>query len=216
MKKIILSVVLMTAIAGMASAQNMRLNAYSAYVFDDNVDSRYDNSNYYNGTIKGGYQFGAGLEFMVDKSKGIEIKYLHQNATAPMVYSNGGLVAKNKNFKLGISYILLGGSNYFKTAGGKVEPYLGAGLGMAVINIKNPEQNGATSKTKFAWEIKGGTNIWFSDKVGLKLNLELMSAVQSVGGGLFFGTGGASAGVATYSTMLQFAMGGGLVFKMGK
>jgi len=40
--------------------------------------------------------------------------------------------------------------------------------------------------------------------------------VQSVGDGFYFGTGGAGAGVSTYSSMLQFALRGGLTFKLGK
>ncbi len=60
--------------------------------------------------------------------------------------------------------------------------------------------------------LKGGVNIWASEKVGLKLQTNLMSMVQAVGGGLFFGTGGASVGVSTFSTLLQFSLGGGLVY----
>jgi hypothetical protein len=32
---------------------------------------------------------------------------------------------------------------------------------------------------------------------------------------LYFGTGGAGAGLSSYSSMLQFGLGGGLVFKLG-
>jgi hypothetical protein len=213
MKKIIVVALLIVGLNNIASAQKTRLNLYTTYVFDDAVDSYYDASSYYSGTIRGGFQGGLGLEFMVDRTKGIELKYLHQNATAPMTYYSGGV--KNKDFDLGISYILLGGNNYFKSSGSKVEPYLGGGLGLAVINIKNQTAGGTSGKTLFAWDLKGGTNIWVSDKVGIKLNAELMSAVQSVGGGFYFGTGGGGAGLSTYSSMLQFGLGGGLTFKMG-
>jgi len=213
MKRLILIVWIFAGIVGTATAQKTRLNAYSAYVFDDKVDSYYDPGRYYNGTIKGGYQWGVGLEFMANKSKGIELKYLRQDTHAPMNYYNNG--AKNKDFGLSVNYILLGGSNYFQT-GGKVEPYFGLGLGMAIIDIKDPVPNGSTSETKFAWDVKLGTNIWFSERVGLKLQIELVSAVQSAGGGFYFGTGGSGAGITTYSTMYQFGMGGGLAFKFGK
>ena len=43
----------------------------------------------------------------------------------------------------------------------------------------------------------------------------LLSAVQSVGGGVYFGTGGAGAGVSGYSTFYQWNLGGGLVFNLG-
>jgi hypothetical protein len=44
--------------------------------------------------------------------------------------------------------------------------------------------------------------------------MNLLSAVQAVGGGLYFGTGGAGAGVSGFSTFYQFSLGGGLVFKI--
>lgn len=121
----------MITFAFMATAQRIRLNVSSAYVFDDNIDSYFNQSSSYNGTIKGGFQWGVGFEYMVDATTGIELKYLRQDTKAPMNYYDAGL--KNKEFDLGINYILLGANNYFKTANNKVEPYVGGGLGMAII-----------------------------------------------------------------------------------
>jgi hypothetical protein len=215
MKKIILSLFLVAGITVMANAQNVRLNGYAAYVFDDKVDSYYDQTNQYYGQINGGFQWGAGLEYMVSPSKGIEIKYLRRDAVAPMHYYKNSIIQQNKNFDVALNYILLGGSNYFQT-GGKVEPYGGASLGMCIITLKNAEAGNDNQATKFAWGVKLGTNIWATEKVGIKLQVDLISAVQSAGGGLYFGTGGASAGVGMYSTMYQWVLGGGLTFKLGQ
>ncbi len=213
MKKIFLSLILFAGIVCLASAQNVRLNGYTAYVFDDNVDSYYDPSNYYDGRIDGGFQWGAGLEYMVSPSKGIEIKYLRRDCTAPMEYYNNGV--KYKTFDVALNHILLGGSNYFQT-GGKVEPYAGAALGMTIITLKNAEAGNDNQATKFAWGVKLGTNIWATDKVGIKLQADLISVVQSAGGSFYFGTGGSGAGIGVYSTMYQWVLGGGLTFKLGQ
>jgi hypothetical protein len=212
-KKIILGIILFAGITSLATAQEVRLNGYAAYVFDDKVDSYYDPSNQYYGQINGGFQWGASLEFMAGATKGIELKYLRRDAVAPMTYYNNSAIKKQKDFDIALNYILLGGSNYFKM-GGKVEPYAGASLGMCIITLKNAEAGNDNQSTKFAWGIKLGTNIWASEKVGLKLQADLISAVQSAGGGLYFGTGGAGAGVSTYSTMYQWVLGGGLTFKI--
>ena len=213
MKKIMLGILLVAGITVVATAQNVRFNGYAAYVFDDKVDSYYDPSTYFKGQIDGGFQWGAGLEFMVAATKGVELKYLRRDATAPMTYYNNG--EKRKTFDLAMNYILLGGSNYFQT-GGKVEPYAGASLGMIIITAKNADAGSDNQTTKFAWGVKLGTNIWANDKVGIKLQADLLSAVQSFGGGLYFGTGGAGAGVTGYSTMYQWVLGGGLTFKLGQ
>src|SRR5688572_8858132 len=104
MRKMILSAALI-AVSVLATAQNIRLNLYSAYLFDDNVDSYYDPSSYFEGTIEGGFQWGIGIEYMVHATKGIELKYLRQDTKAPMNYYDNG--AKSKEFELAINYILL-------------------------------------------------------------------------------------------------------------
>jgi len=213
-KKFILSIILIAGMTGMASAQEIRLNLFSAYVFDDNVDSYYSSTSYYSGTINGGFEWGAGLEYMAMETKGIEIKYLRRDCTAPMIYYNNG--EQSKTLDLALNYILLGGNNYFQT-GGKVEPYAGMAIGVGIVTLKNPEPDSDLNNiTKFAWDLKIGTNIWASEKVGIKLQANLQSMVQSVGGGFYFGTGGGGAGISTYSTMYQWVLGGGLTFKLGE
>ena len=200
-------------IASTAFAQNVRLNGYALGVFDDKVDSYYDNSNYYNGTIKGGFAWGAGIEFMAHHDYGIELSYLRQDTKAPITYYSNGV--KNTNFDLGVNYVMIGGTRYCQRRSSKAEGFGGAMLGGNFLSLKNPDNGKNTSKTFFAWGIKGGVNIWASDKVGIKLQAQLLSAVQSVGGGFYFGTGGVGAGLSSYSSMYQFGLGGGLVFKMG-
>lgn len=212
MKKKISFVVIVMLLAATSFAQNIRLNAYGLGVFDDNIDSYYDNSSYYNGTIKGGFMWGAGLEFMVRRDYGVELLYLRQDTKAPIEYFNNGI--KFTNFDLAVNYVMIGGTRYFR-GNGKVEGFGGMMLGGDFLNVKNPDNGKSTSKTFFAWGLKGGANIWASEKVGIKLQAQLLSAVQSVGGGFYFGTGGVGAGLASYSTMYQFGLGGGLVFKLG-
>jgi hypothetical protein len=59
-----------------------------------------------------------------------------------------------------------------------------------------------------------GSNIWFSKSAGIKLNVGMQSVTQAAGGGLYFGSGGGvSAGLESYSTIYQFTIGGGLIFR---
>lgn len=159
----------MISFAFMASAQSFRFNVYSAYLFDDKVDSYFNQSSSYNGIIKGGLQWGVGFEYMVDATNGIELRYLRQDTKAPMNYYDAG--SKNKEFDLGIKYILFGANTYFKTANSKVEPYIGGSLGMAIIYIKNPLNINVSRRIVFACNVKGGSNIWLNQSFGLKLQV---------------------------------------------
>ena len=214
MKKITMLFVLALA-AGTAFSQELRVNTYAGYVFDDKVDSYYSSTSYYEGKILGGFRWGAGIEYQLpNTTKAFELQYLRQDTTAPVTYLDSGFGAdvKNTTFDLSTNWIMLNGTNYFPVSE-VAEPYFGFGIGMAIFDTYNPDNKNENGATKFAWALRGGSNFWFSEKVGLKVQASLMSAVQGAGGGLYFGTGGAGAGVSTYSTMYQFGFDGGLVFR---
>ena len=199
-----------------ASSQHTRLNGYAMYVFDDKFDSYYDNNNYYEGKFKGGFQWGVGLEYLPHPSSGIELLYLNQQTTALTTYAYPGLVGvKTTNFDVGFNWLMLAGNRYMRKPGSKVEGFGGFMVGAAFINVDNPDNNNSNSATKFAWGFRLGANIWASEKVAIKLQGQLLSAVQGAGGGLYFGTGGGGVGVSTYSSMYQFGLGGGLTFALG-
>ena len=112
-----------------------------------------------------------------------------------------------------LQYIMLGGNRYVKPKP-NIETYFGFHLGIGIIDVDNPTTGEENSSTKFAWGLKLGTNIWASEKVGIKLQAGLISLAQAAGGGIYFGSGGVSPGLSTYSSILQFSLGGGLVFRL--
>lgn len=192
----------------------LRLNAYTTYAFDDNyVDSYYSETSFFEGEIKGGFQYGAGLEILPTSGLGVELTYLRLNSKAPMAYYDNG--TQNTTFDLAQNFLFLGANRYFGL-NPKVEPFAGLQLGMDILNVENPKDGRTKGATKFAWGIKAGLNVWANEKAGIKLQAGLLSAVQAVGGGVYFGTGGSGAGLSGYSTYYQFSLGGGLVFIPGK
>lgn len=208
MKRIFLAILVLIS---MDAAAQVRLNAYTNYVFDDRVDSYYDANNYYNGKIKGGFQWGAGIEYMVKPNYGIELSYFRQDGTASL--KNYAHPITNYNYDLATNYIFLSGTRYIRKPGGKVEGFGGMGLGVAFMHAEDPANGKSDDLTKFAWQFRLGAIIWASETVGIRLQGQLQSAVQGAGGGVYFGTGGAGAGVSTYSSIVQAGLGGGLVFK---
>lgn len=208
---------LLAAITIQVSAQKARLNGYASYVFDDSFSSYYDSYNYYSGKVSGGFQWGLGIEYLLQPHYGIELMYFGQDANAPTSYQEGqASIGKNTNFNLHLNYILLGGNRHLPSHNGRTEVYGGLAAGMLIADIKNPDNGNTGSETKFAWGLRLGTDLWASPKVGIKLQAQLLSAVQGAGGGFYFGTGGSGVGVSTYSTIFQFSLGGGLTFKLGK
>jgi Outer membrane protein beta-barrel domain len=215
MKKILIAIACFISIN--AAAQGVKINAYTNYVFDDQVDSYYDNESYFDGKIKGGFQWGVGLQYNFKEFYGLELTYYNQSTTANANYQVPGTVAvKNGNFDVNLNWIMLNGVRELRKPGSKFEAFGGMGLGVALINTENRQNGNTESSTNFAWQLRGGGNIWVSEKIAIKLNAQLQSAVQSVGGGFYIGTGGTGAGVSSYSSLLQFGLGGGLAFKLGQ
>ena len=218
MKKKITFTTILLAVICSVNAQNLRINGYANYVFDDSFDSYYDyNANTgYEGKIAGGFQWGVGLEYMIKPTYGLELYYMHQDTKAPTTYfkTTAPIGWRNADFDLSLNYIMLGGARYVLN-NPKVNPYFGLSAGACIIDAKDPENGKTANATKFAWGFRGGVLLNASEKIGLKLTASLLSAVQGAGAGLYIGTGGAGAGVSTYSSMYQFALGGSLVISLG-
>lgn len=203
----------LSTLAQNTPVDGLLLKGYGSYVFDDRFDARFDFGQYYDGKIKGGFQWGAGVEYRLYPETGIELMYLRQQTNAPTDYLID-VEPVFTDFDLNINYIMLGGLRYADIGGGNIEAFGGAAAGVMFADATNPDSQRSGSVTKFAWGIRGGMTIWGSERVGVMLQAQLLSAVQSMGGGLYFGTGGGGVGLSSYSTLFQFGLGGGLVFKM--
>jgi hypothetical protein len=200
-----------------SSGPSVRLHGYATYALADNhVDSYYSATSYFDGSVEGGLQYGGGIEVMPYPAVGLEFTYLRLDSKAPMYFWDPNAVVageKFSEFDLAQNWLLLSFNKYVPV-NPKIEPFGGFQFGMDILNVTNPDNNNTTGATKFAWGAKLGVNIWASEKVGIKLQAGLLSAVQAVGGGVYFGTGGAGAGVSGFSTYYQVNFGGGLVFKL--
>lgn len=195
-----------------AAAQEFRLNGYVNYTFDDRFDSRYSNTSYFNGKIEGNVMWGVGVEYMIAPSYGIELQYQRMDTNVPVNYWRNGDVFRD--IDLGINYISLGLTRYL-AINDIVEPFGGAMIGLMIADNKSPAAGEPTSSTKFSWGLRLGSNFWLTDYVGLKVQGQLFSAVEALGGGFYIGTGGVSGGISPYSTIYQFGLGGGLAFRFG-
>lgn len=214
MKKVMFSV-LLTAIAIVTFGQKgARINFYSAYVFDDGFEVVNDVNTFYTGMVKGGYQWGGGLEYLFNPQGGAEILYLHRSTTVPATFKFGSSTqTRTENFNLKHDFIMLSGDGHF--AKGKAEGYAGLMAGVLISNLEAPSLGKSGNNTNFAWGGRLGTNIWISPSLGIKLQAMILSASKATGGDYYWGWYG-PVYLTTYSTLWQFSLGGGLTFKLGK
>jgi hypothetical protein len=216
MKKLKLIAVLILIVSASAYAQpKVYLNGNIGYTFDESFYGYYGEWKY-----KGNTHYGGSLEFVLAgastryNERTLELTYQGMKSDLS-AFSYTGL-NKPTNGEMTVSYITLGGNNYFGKSR-KVMGFGGLALGAAIFDGKATvgNQTQTASATKFAMNFKGGGRFMFSENIGLKLYAQLNTVVGGVGGGFYFGTGGASAGVSTYSSMVQFGLGGGLTIGLG-
>jgi hypothetical protein len=207
---------LLAGAAVTASAQHIRLNAYGAYVFDDGFSNYTGANSYYNGKLAGGAQLGAGIEYLADPSYGVELLYFYKNSSAPSNFKFGNLNAEKKEtFDVTQHFIMIAGNSHLHTGNSKVEGIGGLMVGMSITDVQAPSTGNKASNSNFAWGGRLGIDFWASQKVGIKLLAQILSATRASGGDLYYGYWGPVA-VPDYSTLWQFGLGGGLTFRLGK
>ena len=212
MKKVLIFSALFIATMFTASAQ-LRLNAYGAYVFDDGFDVFGDANNYYNGKVKGGFQWGGGLQYAFSPYSAAELMYINHSTTAPATFKFGTNNARTEDFNVNLHYIMLSGDGLYQK--GKAEGYAGLMLGMLISDVEAPSVGKSASNEYFAWGGRLGTTIWTSSKLGIKLQAMVLSSSKATGGDYYWSWYG-PVYLSTYSTLWQFSLGGGLAIKLGK
>lgn len=167
------------------------LDVYGSYTFSNNINFDYGHLR-----VGDGFTYGAGLEFFPQKSSSIELKYLRLD-TPVSVHASGPAI---EGGDAAFNYILIGGNHYFDN-GNNAVPYLGGGIGMAIVN--GPFGG---NDTNFAWEIKGGVKIKTASIVSVSLQANLISTVIPAGSDTYWGYWGPVA-IQDYAYSYQFGLG---------
>ena len=191
---LLLFALLLSPMAFAQDSGTMSLNLYGGYTFSDRVD--YNNSY---GYVEEAFQYGGGLEYFYYQNNSIELKYLRTDNHMP-VYGPLGAQLNQGDDKGAINYILVGGTSYFGSSSQTALPYIGAGLGVGII--ESP-QNG--NGTTFAWDLKVGLKIKTESVVSVNLNAYMQSVSAAVSDGYYYG-------YYDYVALYQFGLGAVLSF----
>ncbi|MBX7044154.1 MAG: hypothetical protein K1X85_14760 [Ignavibacteria bacterium] len=204
------------SIAGSSAQAQWRVNTYFGYGFDDDIELTTSNGTFYSGTLKGPFIWGGGVEYVLQRNYGIEVLYMREDTDFEINYKYGvNNRDTTESYGTGLNFIMLSGNGYTPIPNSPLELFGSVMLGLGIFENKDAKPGASSSETAFSYGFRAGTNIWFSNSVGLKLMGQLVSGAQDFGGGFYVGTGGVSAGVAPESSMFQFGVGGGLTFKFG-
>lgn len=115
-------------------------------------------------------------------------------------------------FDININYIQIGGVQEVDIDNDMIKPFGAFTLGTTYFS---PQENGYQDSWQFSVTLGGGAKIWFSDRVGIRLQGRLLMPLYFAGGGVYFGTGGSGLSVGAGSTILQGDFTAGLMIGLG-
>jgi hypothetical protein len=62
----------------------------------------------------------------------------------------------------------------------------------------------------------GGVKIYLNDRIGIRLQTQLMMPLQYGGFSFYYGSGGGGSNMYVNSTIVEFGFTGGLIFRVGR
>lgn len=187
------------------SAQKAEITPFGGYVFPGTMNAnggevRFLGNAWYGGMVNIGVSrvFDADLIYTRIDTKA-DINIYHP------VYGN------DWDVPLSINYFHVGFTKKFPVHPVFI-PFTGMNIGTCLMAPKE--------KYREEWflslGIHAGAKAYVSNRVGFRLEGRLMVPIQGSGFNFFAGSGGSGGGVSVYSTMVQFGLDGGLVFRLGK
>lgn len=173
------------------------------------------------GTLKGYYgevkmdnamSYGGNMALALSTTTFVEFSYIRSDTEGQFRDYNDGSIGDK--VPLSSNYIQLGALQEMDF--GILSPFFTIKGGLAVWSPKNSVD--FNSYTQFAFSVGGGTKIWISDMIGIRLQANMLMPLVWRGGGFGCGfyTGGSSCGGAVYTriTPFQGEFSGGLIIKI--
>jgi opacity protein-like surface antigen len=181
------------------SGGKLQLSAFAGWVTSSNIYAagghlRIDPTN----------SWGAEIAFRGAPGSKIALKWVYYKPDVQFI-SQSYAYSNSSTFGVDTNYFLIQGEKGFRR--GKVEPFFGGSLGAVVYSpdsFKMGALNYSPSETwYFAFGLAGGAKIFVTEKVALRLGIEMLAPVCFAGTSFYAGTGGAgmavSGGIPTIS-----------------
>jgi hypothetical protein len=206
MKKYILLAAAIICIPLLLTAQKtVELTPFGGYVFPGTMNAA-------NGDVRinGNGQYGAMLSIGVSRVMDVDLIYNRSDTKADIAPYYIGLGYKSQ-IPISINYMHIGFTKNFRMSP-VASPFVGFNLGACEFY---PKEGNYQDAWFFSMGMNAGAKVYFSKRVGLRLQAQLFMPIQGSGFSFFAGSGGTSGGVSLYSSLVQFGFTGGLVFRLG-
>lgn len=209
MRKYIFLFAALICVPFVLKAQNVEITPFGGYVFPGTMQAE-------GGDVRflGNAQYGGMISIGVSRVMDIDLIYNRIDTKAEINIYNWNTSYSYDQVPLSINYMMVGFTKNFRV-NPVVSPFIGMSLGATLFYPKEQDNSNYQDAWFFAAGLNGGAKIYFSKRVGLRLQAQMLVPVQGAGFYMFAGYGGSGGGVSVYSTLVQFGFTGGLIFRLG-
>jgi opacity protein-like surface antigen len=173
------------------SSSKLQLSAFAGWITSSDV---YTSGGYLR--IDSTTSYGAEVAFGGGPGTKLALKWVYYKPNVQFV-SQSYSYSNSNTFAVGTNYFLVQGEKGYRR--GKLEPFFGGSFG-TVWYAPESFKIGVTSYNPndswfFAFGIAAGAKIFVSDKVALRLGIEMLAPLYFSGGAFYAGTGGSGLAV---------------------
>jgi hypothetical protein len=208
---ILLALAFLGALAqdGFAQERKIEISPFVGYQW---VAKTYTSGGYL--STKDGVNFGGAIDFTVKRDLQLELLYIYLDTQTRFVSQSIGYTS-SEYFDLGVHFMQVGYVKGFKK--GNIEPFGAFTLGAVMFSpgeivLENGERLSPSDTWRFAVTLGGGAKIFFSEKLGIRLQARLLLPIYFAGVGMYAGTGGAGLAVTGGIPVLMGDFTAGIIF----
>ena len=186
-------------------SQGVELVPFAGYMFGGSID-------YYEGKLKleNGMDYGISVLVPVQYLVDLEINYTRMDSKASFSPYFGYPNLSYREATVATNYFQVGAISKFYNSDSKVTPFGSVSLGATWFTSSE-----FSDVWRFSAALGLGVKIMFSERIGIMLRGRMLMPMIFGGTSLYFGTGGAGAGVNAFIAPLQGDFNGGLIIKIG-
>lgn len=200
--KLIITSFLILVLGLEAKTQSIEITPLANYTFQSKIYARTGEL-----TIENNESYGLSLE-AVNKDVSFQIDYFYQPTTG--VYRDYFNRSFDQTSDLRINWFQIGARQRFDVSE-RIVPFAGLSFGLTNFVLKSSPNS--YDEIALSFSFQGGTNIYLTDRIGIKLHGRLLMPIQFNGFGFYAGTGGAGVGLSAGTYFVQADVGAGLIFR---
>ena len=200
MKNVLLITVILLAVTHSIYAQKIEITPQYGY----QVGAKY---NYYGGYLKLKSSDQYGLTFGVNATDDITVEFMWAQQNTNIRIKDFQVAPQETDLTdVVVNHYQIGAMHMFGYS--EARPFIGLSAGWSTFNPEMEIYNGTTT---FTLGVSGGLKYFFTDRIGIRIQSQLLMPVSW--GGVYVGGGGG--GVTAGGSILQLNFSGGLIIGLG-